>query len=48
MMLSLLAALQVIDRTLYEAAKVDGANAWQLFWHITLPHLRNISIVRRS
>ncbi|HKD13996.1 MAG TPA: sugar ABC transporter permease [Candidatus Angelobacter sp.] len=46
MMLSLLAALQVIDRNLYEAGKLDGANVWQLFWYITLPHLRNISIVQ--
>jgi ABC-type sugar transport system permease subunit len=46
MMLTLLAALQVIDRSLYEAGKLDGANSWQLFCHITLPHLRNISIVQ--
>ncbi|MBV9274112.1 MAG: sugar ABC transporter permease [Verrucomicrobia bacterium] len=46
MMLTLLAALQVIDRTLYEAGKLDGANSRQLFWHITLPHLKNISIVQ--
>jgi len=46
MMLSLLAALQVIDRNLYEAGRIDGANNWQLFWHITLPHLKNISIVQ--
>src|SRR5260370_36613653 len=46
MMLSLLAALQVIDRTLYEAARIDGANNWELFWHITMPHLKNISIVQ--
>ncbi|HEY2424191.1 MAG TPA: sugar ABC transporter permease [Chthoniobacterales bacterium] len=46
MMLCLLAALQVIDRTLYEAGKLDGASSWQLFWHITLPHLKNISIVQ--
>ena len=46
MMLSLLAALQVIDRTLFEAGKIDGANRWQLFWYITLPHLKNISIVQ--
>ena len=46
MMLTLLAALQIIDRNLYEAAKLDGANSWRLFWHITLPHLRNISIVQ--
>src|SRR6202047_2756957 len=46
MMLSLLAALQVIDRTLYEAGKIDGAGHWQLFRHITMPHLKNISIVQ--
>lgn len=46
MMLSLLAALQVIDKTLYEAAKIDGANGWQRFWHITMPHLKNISIIQ--
>jgi len=36
-----LAALQEIPESLYEAAKVDGARAWQTFWHITLPQLRN-------
>jgi ABC-type sugar transport system permease subunit len=46
MMLSLLAALQVIDKTLYEAARIDGANNWELFWHITMPHLKNISIIQ--
>ena len=45
MMLSLLAALQGIDRTLYEAAALDGASKWQMFWNITLPQLRDISIV---
>jgi multiple sugar transport system permease protein len=46
MMLSLLAQLQVIDKSLYEAAKIDGANNWQLFWHITMPHIKNISIIQ--
>ena len=46
MMLSLLAQLQVIDKSLYEAARIDGANNWQLFWHITMPHLKNISIIQ--
>ena len=46
MMLSLLAALQVIDKTLYEAARIDGANNWELFRHITMPHLKNISIIQ--
>lgn len=38
--LILLAGLQSIDDNLYEAAIVDGANAWQRFWRITLPLLR--------
>jgi len=32
-----LATLQGVPRTLYEAATVDGANAIQKFWHITIP-----------
>lgn len=39
----LLAGLQSIPKSLYEIARIDGANAWQLFWNITLPSLRNIS-----
>jgi multiple sugar transport system permease protein len=39
-MVIFLAGLQAISETLYEAAKVDGANAWQRFWHITVPQLR--------
>lgn len=39
-MLMILARLQAIDATLYEAADVDGANAWQKFIAITLPELR--------
>lgn len=38
--LILLAGLQSIDATLYEAAVVDGATRWQRFWRITLPLLR--------
>jgi multiple sugar transport system permease protein len=33
----LLAGLQSISRDYYEAASVDGADAWQRFWHVTLP-----------
>lgn len=40
MMLVLLAGLQSIPQELYEAAKADGANAWQSFWSITLPLLK--------
>ncbi len=35
-----LAGLQGIDENLYDAAKVDGANNWQIFRHITIPSLR--------
>jgi ABC-type sugar transport system permease subunit len=45
MMLSLLAALQSIDRTLYEAAAIDGATPRQMFRYITLPQIRNVSII---
>ncbi|MFA5593843.1 MAG: sugar ABC transporter permease [Trueperaceae bacterium] len=38
--LILLAGLQSVDESLYEAARIDGANAWQRFWRITLPLLR--------
>jgi ABC-type sugar transport system permease subunit len=38
--LLLLAGLESIDQALYEAARLDGATAWQQFTHITLPLLR--------
>jgi multiple sugar transport system permease protein len=37
-----LAALKQVPRTLYEAALVDGANAWRRFWHVTLPMISNV------
>jgi len=37
-----LAALKSVPEQLYEAAAIDGANAWQRFVHITLPMMRNI------
>jgi multiple sugar transport system permease protein len=40
MALMLLAGLQTIPRSLYEAAEVDGATRWQQFWEITIPMLR--------
>ncbi|WP_316858220.1 sugar ABC transporter permease [uncultured Cohaesibacter sp.] len=36
-MVIFLAALQGVDKSLYEAAAVDNANPWQIFRHITLP-----------
>ena len=40
-----LAGLQSIPKQLYEAAKVDGAGAWQRFWHVTIPGLRPVLTV---
>jgi len=39
-MVIFLAALQAIPRELYEAASIDGANAWHQFRRVTLPLLR--------
>jgi raffinose/stachyose/melibiose transport system permease protein len=35
-----LAAMQAVDTTLYEAARIDGANRWQQFYNVTLPGIR--------
>ncbi|WP_033166751.1 sugar ABC transporter permease [Clostridium sp. KNHs205] len=35
-----LAAIQKIDSTLYEAAKIDGGSGWECFWKITLPTIK--------
>lgn len=43
-MLLLLAGLQSISPTLYEAASLDGANGWKQFWTITLPLLRPVAL----
>ncbi|MER7959767.1 sugar ABC transporter permease [Streptomyces sp. NPDC096030] len=43
MMVALLGGLQSIPGELYEAAEMDGANAWQRFRNITLPGLRSVS-----
>lgn len=40
-----LAALQKIDRGMYEAASIDGATGWESFWKITLPHLKSIILL---
>ncbi|MGW1934298.1 carbohydrate ABC transporter permease [Streptomyces sp. NPDC001919] len=43
MMVALLGGLQSIPGELYEAAEMDGANAWQRFRHITMPGLSSVS-----
>lgn len=40
----LLAGLQGISNSLYEAAKIDGANAWQRFLYITVPQMRPVTL----
>ena len=39
MMIIFLAGLHGVPRTLYEAAEVDGANAWRKLWAVTIPQL---------
>jgi ABC-type sugar transport system permease subunit len=45
MALLLLAGLQTIPRSLTEAARMDGATAWQAFWHIRLPLLATTMLI---
>ncbi len=40
-----LAALQSIPQGLYEAAKIDGANVWYRFIHITIPYITKVIIL---
>ncbi len=40
--ISFLAILQTVDKTLYEAAEMDGANAWQKFKIVTLPTIKPV------
>ncbi|HIF6453135.1 TPA: carbohydrate ABC transporter permease [Enterococcus faecium] len=40
--ISFLAILQTVDKTLYEAAEMDGANAWQKFKIVTLPAIKQV------
>lgn len=35
-----LSALQTVDSTLYEVARVEGATLWQRIWHVTLPGIK--------
>jgi len=39
-MIIFLAGLQAVPWALHEAASLDGANAWQRFWNVTVPQLR--------
>jgi multiple sugar transport system permease protein len=44
-MVNFLGALQTVPRSLYEAAEIDGANAWRRFRHITIPGIRYVILV---
>ncbi len=44
-MILYLAGLQGISEEYYEAARIDGANPWQQFWHVTLPGLRESHVI---
>jgi ABC-type sugar transport system permease subunit len=43
-MVYFLAALQSVDKSLEEAARIDGAGPWQVFWHVTLPSIRHVVV----
>lgn len=40
-----LASLQKVDPNLYEAAAIDGASSWEMYWKITLPSLSTATVV---
>ena len=44
-MVLLLAGLQTVPEGLLRAARVDGAGSLQAFWHVIVPHLRNVILV---
>jgi ABC-type sugar transport system permease subunit len=43
-MVYFLAALQSVDKSLEEAARIDGANRFQVFWNVTLPSIRHVVV----
>lgn len=40
-----LSSLQKIDKSVYEAASIDGASSWEAFWKITLPSLSTTTMI---
>lgn len=40
-----ISALQKIDRSVYEAAKIDGGSGWECFWKITLPTIKPMILI---
>ena len=43
-MIYFLAALQNVDESLQEAARIDGAGPWGVFWHVTLPQIKPVAV----
>lgn len=43
-MVYFLAALQTVDEHLVEAARIDGAGPWSVFWHVTLPSIKPVAV----
>jgi len=44
-MIMMMAGLQTVPEQLLRAAQVDGASVWQRFWHVTFPHLSNVTTI---
>ncbi len=44
-MIMMLAGLQTVPDGLHRAAQIDGAGPWSRFWHVTLPHLKGVTVV---
>ena len=40
-----ISALQKIDKSLYEAADIDGANGWQKLWTVTFPLIKSVMLI---
>lgn len=40
-----IAGLQKIDKSIYEASKIDGASSWEVFWKIILPFVKPLALV---
>lgn len=40
-----LAGIQKVDTTIYEAAAIDGASSWQVFWKVIIPYIRPIALI---
>ena len=44
-MIMMLAGLQTVPDQLLRAARIDGASAWQRFWHVTVPHVHGVTLI---